>query len=719
MSLSPESPTGRSSIIPIQKSSRSSGDMHITCVVETVTFEAGADDASSHPSPCRKSSPDFAVVDGCPRYTSGSYADVTRKGLRRGLVSCDYPVALTSNPMAAVRAQIAKSDTTSSSTALSSRSDERSLITLRDTSGMLEYVTKNPEGVTLHSEGAEKSVDSVLTKSRPDYPVSRDDDGEFHRTIRVAKHVPSSHVPRINSRRHHFPDWFELDPSAQPELPFAQPWMSDSQERESLMDVRGKTQATSPESSGEHVDNETFGTDKEDEIHQPLIQSLHDVLSKIVDQGSEFSDSNYEYDSEDCDIFSAAIIVEADDDEAYPEYAGRSPSPVETGLHDETIPDPEELPHEQQFSSTRRARTKSGKTRAPKVKKELEEPDITEAPRRSAESAPTADHHEFLRRHSVRPERHRTPAEEPAREHRPAAAFVRESSQVPEGGWFSRAAGGGGDSPPSTSPSSNSSSSESSSSGEIRPRKKHSKRYSPEELERHAKKKKAELKARKKAKKALKGVKINPPSRWNGRPHLDSFDQWMYEVDTWRDLHGLDEQTTIKLLVNFLSGNASRFFMTHVATRRRDWTLRLIYEGLFDYCFPEDFKRKLRWKLMHATQGSRKVRDFVRELEHLAERFPDVNHQHLVEIFWQGLEPYLQFALLEKGLDPESSGLEALVEQAARSEKAYSQVWRLKRQYQDRSDIPEGQSLEHDHRSVPHQEIRYLLYSRCVFPPLI
>lgn len=124
--------------------------------------------------------------------------------------------------------------------------------------------------------------------------------------------------------------------------------------------------------------------------------------------------------------------------------------------------------------------------------------------------------------------------------------------------------------------------------------------------------------------------------------------------------------------------------MTHVATRRRDWTLRLIYEGLFDYCFPEDFKRQLRWKLMHATQGNRKVRDFVRELERLAERFPDVNHQHLVEIFWQGLESYLQFALLEKGLDPESSTLELLVEQAARSEKAYAQAWKSKRDFSSR-----------------------------------
>jgi len=55
--------------------------------------------------------------------------------------------------------------------------------------------------------------------------------------------------------------------------------------------------------------------------------------------------------------------------------------------------------------------------------------------------------------------------------------------------------------------------------------------------------------------------------------------------------------------------------------------MRTMYEALFDYCFPVNFKDKLRAQLSQSVQGKRNVRDFVRETEKLESRFPDVNER--------------------------------------------------------------------------------------------
>jgi hypothetical protein len=126
----------------------------------------------------------------------------------------------------------------------------------------------------------------------------------------------------------------------------------------------------------------------------------------------------------------------------------------------------------------------------------------------------------------------------------------------------------------------------------------------------------------------------------------------------------------IKILVNFMWGKASRFFMKHVALCQKDWTLKSIYEALFNYCFPPDFKLQLREQLTRAKQGKNDVRDFQRDLETLAVRFPDVTERQIRQIFWSGIRGYLRLHLVEKGLNPEHSSIQKLVKYASRHEAA-------------------------------------------------
>ncbi|OAX32230.1 hypothetical protein K503DRAFT_702341, partial [Rhizopogon vinicolor AM-OR11-026] len=167
----------------------------------------------------------------------------------------------------------------------------------------------------------------------------------------------------------------------------------------------------------------------------------------------------------------------------------------------------------------------------------------------------------------------------------------------------------------------------------------------------------------------MSGVKIKTPFVWNGRADLDLFDQWCYEVDTWFILSSLEEKYVIRMLVQFLSHLPSRFFMKYIAQAPETWTLKNVYLSLFDYCFPSNFKLQLRARLTKAQHGrDTKVRDFVRDLETLALRFPDINAGQVKDIFWRGLHQYLRLYLIEQGMNPERNDLPELVEMACRKE---------------------------------------------------
>ncbi|OSD01905.1 hypothetical protein PYCCODRAFT_1354674, partial [Trametes coccinea BRFM310] len=327
-----------------------------------------------------------------------------------------------------------------------------------------------------------------------------------------------------------------------------------------------------------------------------------------------------------------------------------------------------------------------------------------------------------------------TPSERPHNARRMAKGisgeFQREPSQIPDGGWFRatvETAGGRGQGPPSRNSSSSSSSEESSestsdessddsmttssssssssessssSSGTARARKTTSEK-------RHRTRQKRD---KRRMRKALSGVKIKTPFVWDGTADLDLFDQWTYEIDTWGELNELPDRIMVKLMIQFMKGDAGRFFMRHVSTNQEEWTVKRLYGALFDYCFPTDYKTRLRSRLERSAQGRSNVRDFVRDIQQLAVRFPDVTDFQLVQIFWKGLNTHLRVYLIEKGLNPEKTKLDKLVKYAVRKEEAYAEARREERalsgkvpgrswgRFASRSEGPEPFQPHHNRR---------------------
>ena len=77
----------------------------------------------------------------------------------------------------------------------------------------------------------------------------------------------------------------------------------------------------------------------------------------------------------------------------------------------------------------------------------------------------------------------------------------------------------------------------------------------------------------------LKQVNIDSPSVYNGKPDLDVFDRWALEVITWVRLTRLTEEIAITMLVKYITGKASTYYMKFV---EKQWTITMLFEALLD-----------------------------------------------------------------------------------------------------------------------------------------
>ena len=211
------------------------------------------------------------------------------------------------------------------------------------------------------------------------------------------------------------------------------------------------------------------------------------------------------------------------------------------------------------------------------------------------------------------------------------------------------------------STSSSSSSSSSSESSDDRRKKK---------KKRKAANKKRQSKKKREEERALKRIKIDPPSTYNGKPDLDVFDRWALEVKTWVRLTRLSEEIAITLLNKYVTGKASTYYMKFVAGKEKEWSITLIFEGLFGYCFPKNFKSDLRRKLMSATQGKSEIIDYYKDIEIMADRFPDVNERGKIEIFWWGMHQAIRAEIIKMGAHQERSTLEEIAKCAVLAEES-------------------------------------------------
>ncbi|KDQ06333.1 hypothetical protein BOTBODRAFT_93322, partial [Botryobasidium botryosum FD-172 SS1] len=149
---------------------------------------------------------------------------------------------------------------------------------------------------------------------------------------------------------------------------------------------------------------------------------------------------------------------------------------------------------------------------------------------------------------------------------------------------------------------------------------------------------------------------------YDGKADIEVFDKWIYEVETYYNLLGIDENSdiAIRCISSFVDGKAARFFQNNVRDNIRNWTIARFQRELFDYCFPATFIADQKDLFDDLQQDSMSVKDYISKLEAIAQRIPYITDRMKVIKFWEGSNIYLQIELTKMGHTKETSSLEEL-----------------------------------------------------------
>jgi hypothetical protein len=111
--------------------------------------------------------------------------------------------------------------------------------------------------------------------------------------------------------------------------------------------------------------------------------------------------------------------------------------------------------------------------------------------------------------------------------------------------------------------------------------------------------------------------------------------------------------------------------MANIAPHLNDHDdLSVIYQGIYKYCFPPDFKEKLRLKYLRKSQGDLCVQDYFAELAQLWRRLSEVTDAQHVQWAWDGAAKYIKVKWAIKGILPENTTIEELRETTLDIERA-------------------------------------------------
>ena len=138
----------------------------------------------------------------------------------------------------------------------------------------------------------------------------------------------------------------------------------------------------------------------------------------------------------------------------------------------------------------------------------------------------------------------------------------------------------------------------------------------------------------------------------------------------------VQRERQIRVLAHHLDGKAYNFYMQKIASDDpNNWTLHKFFTELFNYCFPVDYRQRMRLKLEDAYQkNNQPVSEYVFELQELFSMVGSMPDDMKVIKLWYSLNPRTQRAMWRDGLHPDSSTWDEVVAKAEVIEIADSVV---------------------------------------------
>ncbi|KDQ58861.1 hypothetical protein JAAARDRAFT_90988, partial [Jaapia argillacea MUCL 33604] len=134
----------------------------------------------------------------------------------------------------------------------------------------------------------------------------------------------------------------------------------------------------------------------------------------------------------------------------------------------------------------------------------------------------------------------------------------------------------------------------------------------------------------------------------------------------------IEKSKQVRYVSHFLSGTALKYYTVVVLRSSSEWSLSKFFKGLFDYCFPKNFRQMQRTELRRCTQGSSLVHEYAHKLLVYFKIIGTIGKSEQVDKLWNGLRCDIQSQLWKAYLNPETASWEKVVEVAEIIEKAES-----------------------------------------------
>jgi hypothetical protein len=105
-------------------------------------------------------------------------------------------------------------------------------------------------------------------------------------------------------------------------------------------------------------------------------------------------------------------------------------------------------------------------------------------------------------------------------------------------------------------------------------------------------------------------AKLDPPFVYNGELNFQEFDKWVLEVKDWLKHCYIRRKYRVTRLKKYVGRKASAFYMRDVAPTPEGWSLSQFLQGLFNHCFPPNFRSLQRQKFESFSQKGHPIQDY-------------------------------------------------------------------------------------------------------------
>ncbi|KIY53766.1 hypothetical protein FISHEDRAFT_32699, partial [Fistulina hepatica ATCC 64428] len=165
-------------------------------------------------------------------------------------------------------------------------------------------------------------------------------------------------------------------------------------------------------------------------------------------------------------------------------------------------------------------------------------------------------------------------------------------------------------------------------------------------------------------------LKPVPPEYYNGEANDELFWRYVTETNQYLQDGAVPPHRQVTVASRYLKGRAREYYIQSVLLSGETPLLDEWYQNLFDYCFPENYRDTCHANLRRCRQNGRDIQEYYFELTQWWNALGDATPHAQTVKFWEGLDGWMEEALIMDGYDIDVHTLEEVYARARVLQKA-------------------------------------------------